>query len=103
VGRNRKASRVNGARTTQNNFEINGIEANRLDNNSTGAVAVPAPETIQEFKVQTSLYDAGRFGRGAGGSVQAARAAARTRFMALLRYSATTPLMLITVPQKPLA
>ena len=70
VGRNSQSVSVNGARTTQNNFEINGIDANRLDNNSTGTVAVPAPETIQEFKVQTSLYDA-TFGRGAGGSVQA--------------------------------
>jgi len=70
LGRNSQGVSVNGARTTQNNFEINGIDANRLDNNSTGTVAVPAPETIQEFKVQTSLYDA-TFGRGAGGSVQA--------------------------------
>jgi len=70
LGRNSQSVSVNGARTTQNNFEINGIDANRLDNNSAGAVAVPAPETIQEFKVQTSLYDA-TFGRGAGGSVQA--------------------------------
>jgi hypothetical protein len=70
VGRNSQSISVNGARRTQNNFEINGIDANRLDNNSAGAVAVPAPETIQEFKVQTSLYDA-TFGRGAGGSVQA--------------------------------
>ncbi|MCM3872497.1 MAG: carboxypeptidase-like regulatory domain-containing protein, partial [Pyrinomonadaceae bacterium] len=70
LGRNSQSVSVNGARTTQNNFEINGIDANRLDNNSTGTVAVPAPETIQEFKVQTSLYDA-TFGRGAGGSVQA--------------------------------
>jgi hypothetical protein len=70
LGRNSQGASVNGARTTQNNFEINGIDANQLANNSTGAVAVPAPETIQEFKVQTSLYDA-TFGRGAGGSVQA--------------------------------
>jgi hypothetical protein len=70
VGRNSQNVSVNGARTTQNSFEFNGIDANRLDFNSAGTVAVPAPETIQEFKVQTSLYDA-TFGRGAGGSVQA--------------------------------
>src|SRR5207249_9392418 len=33
-------------------------------------LAVPAPETIQEFKVQTSLYEA-TFGRSGGGNVQA--------------------------------
>ena len=70
LGRNSQAVSVNGARRTQNNFEINGIDANRLDFNNAQALAVPAPETIQEFKVQTSLYDA-TFGRGAGGSVQA--------------------------------
>ena len=70
LGRNSQSVSVNGARATQNNFEINGIDANRLDSNGAASVAVPAPETIQEFKVQTSLYDA-TFGRGAGGSVQA--------------------------------
>jgi hypothetical protein len=70
LGRNSQNVSVNGARTTHNNFQINGIDANRLDTNGAGSVAVPAPETIQEFKVQTSLYDA-TFGRGAGGSVQA--------------------------------
>ena len=70
LGRNSKNVFVNGARASQNNFEVNGIDANQLDSNSTGSLAVPAPETIQEFKVQTSLYDA-TFGRGAGGSVQA--------------------------------
>jgi hypothetical protein len=70
LGRNSQFVSVNGARSTQNNFEINGIDANRLDQNTAEAGAVPAPETIQEFKVQTSLYDA-TFGRGAGGSVQA--------------------------------
>ena len=70
LGRNSQAISVNGARGTQNNFEINGIDANELVFNRSTSVAVPAPETIQEFKVQTSLYDA-TFGRGAGGSVQA--------------------------------
>jgi hypothetical protein len=79
LGRNSQAISVNGARGTQNNFEINGIDANSLSNNSSGAVAVPAPETIQEFKVQTSLYDA-TFGRAAGGSVQAVTRSGTSEF-----------------------
>src|SRR5207249_5893877 len=70
LGRNSQNVSVNGARVTQNDFEINGIDANRIDTNSASSLAVPAPETIQEFKVQTSLYDA-TFGRGGGGNVQA--------------------------------
>ena len=70
LGRNSQSVSVNGARGTQNNFEFNGVDANALSQNNAASVAAPAPETIQEFKVQTSLYDA-TFGRGAGGSVQA--------------------------------
>src|SRR5437762_4855583 len=70
LGRNSQNVSVNGARVMQNDFEINGIDANKIDTNSTTSLAVPAPETIQEFKVQTSLYDA-TFGRGGGGNVQA--------------------------------
>src|SRR5437870_5294493 len=70
LGRNSQNVSVNGARVTQNDFEINGVDANKIDTNSATSLAVPAPETIQEFKVQTSLYDAA-FGRGAGGNVQA--------------------------------
>ena len=70
LGRNSQNVSVNGARGTQNNFQVNGIDANNLQNNSSISLAVPAPETIQEFKVQTSLYDA-TFGRGGGGNVQA--------------------------------
>src|SRR5438046_2794351 len=70
LGRNSQNVSVNGARGTQNDFEINGIDANKIDTNSATSLAVPAPETIQEFKVQTSLYDA-TFGRGGGGNIQA--------------------------------
>ncbi|HYX29120.1 MAG TPA: carboxypeptidase regulatory-like domain-containing protein, partial [Pyrinomonadaceae bacterium] len=70
LGRNSQNISVNGARVTQNNFELNGVDANNIGNNAWAFLAVPAPETIQEFIVQTSLYDAS-FGRGGGGSVQA--------------------------------
>jgi len=70
LGRNSQNVSVNGARVTQNDFEINGIDANNLTTNAAANVAAPAPETIQEFKVQTSLYQS-TFGRGAGGNVQA--------------------------------
>jgi Carboxypeptidase regulatory-like domain/TonB-dependent Receptor Plug Domain len=70
VGRNSQNISVNGARVTNNNFQINGVDANSLGTNSAPSLSVPAPETIQEFKVQTSLYDA-TFGRSGGGNIQA--------------------------------
>ncbi|HZI47149.1 MAG TPA: carboxypeptidase-like regulatory domain-containing protein, partial [Pyrinomonadaceae bacterium] len=69
LGRNSQNISVNGARVTQNDFEINGVDANNVATNAASFVAVPAPESIHEFKVQTSLYPA-MFGRGAGGNVQ---------------------------------
>jgi len=66
---------VNGARSGDNNFTLNGVHANSYGANMTeatcpsgGGLAIPAPETIQEFKVQTSLYDA-QYGRGGGANV----------------------------------
>src|SRR5205085_3963825 len=61
VGRNSQNVSVNGARVTQNNIQINGIDANAGISRGV-SLANPAPETIQEFTVQTSLYDA-TFGR----------------------------------------
>jgi carboxypeptidase family protein/TonB-dependent receptor-like protein len=69
VGRNSLDISVNGARTTQNNYQINGVDANGIASNNSLRLAVPAPETIQEFKVQTSLYGA-TFGRSGGGNIQ---------------------------------
>ena len=69
LGRSSQNVSVNGARVTQNNFEINGVDANNLATNAAASIAAPAPETIYEFKVQTSQYDA-TFGRGGGGNIQ---------------------------------
>lgn len=49
LGRNSQAISVNGARGTQNNFGINGIDANELVFNRSTWVAVPAPETKLVF------------------------------------------------------
>ena len=68
VGRNSQNISVNGARVTQNNFQINGIDANAGIGRGVG-LANPAAESIQEFRVQTSLYDAS-FGRAGGDDVQ---------------------------------
>jgi hypothetical protein len=69
VGRNTQATSVNGARVTQNFFQINGIDATTMGTNGVILVGVPAPETIEQFKVQTSLYDA-RYGRSGGGNIE---------------------------------
>jgi hypothetical protein len=69
LGRNTQAIFVNGARATQNNYQINGVDANGLGTNGPVLLPVPAPETIQEFKVQTSLYDA-TYGRAGGANIQ---------------------------------
>lgn len=70
VGSNSQNVSVNGSRVTQNDFELNGVDANNLTTNAASLLAVPAPETIHEFKLQTSLYDA-TFGRAGGGNLQA--------------------------------
>ncbi len=61
---------VHGARAYDNNFQMNGLTINDLQGSggSSGGFAVPNPDAIQTFKVQTGLYDAS-FGRSAGANV----------------------------------
>jgi hypothetical protein len=75
LGAGSQEIRANGARSGDNNFMLNGVDANSYSSNITevtpfggAGIAVPAPDTIQEFKVQNSLYDA-QYGRGAGANV----------------------------------
>jgi hypothetical protein len=61
---------ANGGTSMDNNFQMDGVEINDLQGsgNFSGGVAVPNPDTIQEFKVQTGQYDAS-YGRNAGANV----------------------------------
>lgn len=70
LGRGDATISVNGQRTTSNSVRINGVDANSIGTNSTPNIAVPATDSLQEFVVQTSLYDASN-GRNAGGNVEA--------------------------------
>ena len=76
---------VNGARTTNNSFVFNGIDVTNMlccssrINGSRGTIdagggtlsrnIAPAPETLEEVKLQTSMYDAS-VGRNGGGIFQ---------------------------------
>ena len=62
---------VNGTRTTSTSLFFNGIDATNLTTNE-GAMSdniSPASDTLQEVKLQTSMYDAST-GRSGGGNFQ---------------------------------
>ena len=62
---------VNGTRTTSTSLFFNGFDVTNVTNNegSLNDNISPAPETLQEVKLQTSLYDAST-GRSGGGNFQ---------------------------------
>ena len=68
-------SSVNGAASTQNNYQMDGASivnwsgsGSLTESGSFAGIAIPTPDAIQEFKIQTSTFDAG-YGRNAGANV----------------------------------
>jgi hypothetical protein len=71
LGRGAVTINVNGQRPVNNNYQLEGINANDINLPQLDNVPLPNPSTVQEFKTQTSLYDASQ-GRNGGGNIQVA-------------------------------
>ena len=65
---------ANGTRVADNSYQIDGEDASNLQEQGTAGVyaeagiSIPNPDAIEEFRIQTSQYDA-TYGRGAGANV----------------------------------
>jgi hypothetical protein len=75
LGRGTQNVNVNGARTNSNSIYVDGVDAvnvhtNSAANNSfaSNSTIIPPPDAIQEFKIQTALFDAST-GRSGGSNV----------------------------------
>jgi Carboxypeptidase regulatory-like domain/TonB-dependent Receptor Plug Domain len=69
---------VNGARTTANNWSVDGADINDSGSNST-LLNIPSVDAIQEFTLERSSYDAS-FGRSGGGQVLVATRSGTSSF-----------------------
>jgi hypothetical protein len=74
LGRNSVNISANGARNWDNNVVMNGMNADNPmsqgfdDAPDKTGIPIPSPDAIEEFKVQTGLYDA-QYGKEGGGTV----------------------------------
>ncbi len=75
LGKGTQNMSVNGNDPGQNNFQMDGVNITNFANsgsaNDTGlyaGVGIPSPDSLQEFKVQTSTYDSS-YGRNPGANV----------------------------------
>ena len=62
LGRGAVTINVNGQRPVNNNYQLEGINANEINLPILDNVPLPNPGTLREFKTQTSLYDASQAG-----------------------------------------
>ena len=75
LGRGGMEIAVNGSSTAQNDYLMDGVSVINVGNSGSTiesstfpSIGIPNPDTIAEFKIQTSLYDAG-YGRNPGANV----------------------------------
>ena len=86
-GNGNQSPSVNGTRTTSTSLFFNGIDATNITSNE-GSLTdniSPAPETLQEVKLQTSMYDAST-GRSGGGNFQLVTKAGGNQFTGTVYY-----------------
>ena len=67
VGSSNDGIFVHGSRSYQNNWQLDGVSVSDMmsSGSASGGIPIPNPDTLEEFKIQTGLYDAA-FGRTAG-------------------------------------
>lgn len=75
LGKGTQDISANGVDPGSNNFQMDGVAVNNIANSGSSndgtiytGIPVPSPDAIQEFKVQTSTYDAS-YGRNPGANV----------------------------------
>ena len=75
LGKGTQLTSVNGSNPSQNNYQMDGATivsvaglGNASDQNVAAGIGIPNPDAIQEFKVQTSTFDAS-YGRNPGANV----------------------------------
>jgi hypothetical protein len=70
IGKSNDGMFVHGARSYDNNWQFDGISVSDVQGSGaiSGGIPIPNPDMLEEFKVQTGLYDAA-FGRAAGANV----------------------------------
>jgi hypothetical protein len=75
LGKGTQRTSVNGSNPGQNNYQMDGVSISSVaslgsgsDQNVGAGIGIPNPDALQEFKVQTSNFDAS-FGRNPGASV----------------------------------
>ncbi|HTC91183.1 MAG TPA: carboxypeptidase-like regulatory domain-containing protein [Bryobacteraceae bacterium] len=75
LGKGSQDVSVNGANINQNNYQMDGVNIDNFAGAGLGAdsgiyvgIGIPNPDALQEFKIQTSTYDAS-YGRNPGANV----------------------------------